>query len=304
MILDRKVSLIGAPLSLGGSHPGAALGPIAVRLAGLESKVRALGLEFEDLGDIPVPRPVAEPRNKRARYLEEIAEHCAALRDGVRAALERGRFPIVVGGDHAMACGTIAGVCSHFQAQHKRLGLIWFDAHGDMNTPETSPSGNVHGMPLAACLGYGPRALTHLGGAAPMLAVQNCVLVGVHSLDAREKEMIRQVGIRVYTMRQIDMMGMQRVMEEALEIACDGTDGFHLSFDVDGCDVSIAPGTGTVVPGGADLREAHLVMENVADTGKLVSLELAEVNPILDVRNQTAELAVALIESALGKLVL
>jgi arginase len=305
MILDRKVSLIGAPLELGGQYQGTSLGPTAVRIAGLARRVRALGLDFEDLGDVPVPVPhQAEPPDPRARFVDEIAAHCAALRDRVGETLSRGRFPLVIGGDHAVACGTIAGVRRHLAERGKRMGLIWFDAHGDMNTPQTSPTGNVHGMPLAAVLGHGPRSLTELAGHVPMLDVRNCVLVGVHELDAREKEIIRSVGIRIYTMREIDMMGMQRVMEEALEIANDGTDGFHVSFDVDGCDVSIAPGTGTVVPGGTDFRESHLVLENVADSGRLLSLEITEVNPILDVKNQTAELVVGLVESALGKLVL
>jgi arginase len=274
-------------------------------MADVEARIRRLGLDFEDGGDVPVVvLGGLEDSDPKARHLGTIARHCEALRDRVREVLVQGRFPIVIGGDHAVACGSIAGAVAAHRAQGKRMGLIWFDAHGDMNTPETSPSGNVHGMPLAACLGHGPPELTRLAGDAPMLDVRHCVLVGVHELDAREKEHIRTSGIRCYTMREIDMMGMQRVMEEAIEIACEGTDGFHLSFDVDGCDATIAPGTGTIVPGGADYREAHLVMENVADTGKLVSLEITEVNPILDVRNQTAELAVGLIESALGKLVL
>ena len=305
MILDRRVTLIGAPLGLGGGHPGTSLGPTAVRMAGLADRVQRLGLEFEDGGDVPAPEVGGEAdADPKARKLGSIAKHCEALRDRVRSVLVEGRFPVVVGGDHAVACGTIAGAVAAHRAQGKRLGLIWFDAHGDMNTPETSPTGNVHGMPLAACLGHGPRALTELAGEAPMIDVRHSVLVGVHDLDKREKRLIQDSGIRAYTMRHIDMMGMQRVMEEALEIACEGTDGFHLSFDVDGCDASIAPGTGTIVPGGTSLRESYLVMENVADTGKLVSLEIAEVNPILDVRNQTAELAARLIESALGKLVL
>ncbi len=305
MILDRKVTLIGAPLGLGGGHPGTSLGPIALRMAGIESRIRALGLDVEDFGDVPAPY-LGGPQDQdpHARTLGSILAHCERLRDVVREVVLAQRLPLVVGGDHAIACGTIAGTVSAFQASGKKLGLIWFDAHGDMNTPETSPTGNVHGMPLAACLGYGPAALTKLAGHVPMLDVKNCALVGVHELDRREKDRIRATGLRCYTMREIDMMGMQRVIEEAIEIACDGTDGFHLSFDVDGCDASIAPGTGTIVPGGANLREAHLIMENVADTGKLASLELTEVNPILDVRNQTAELAVGLIESALGKLVL
>lgn len=305
MILDRKVSLVGAPLGLGGVHPGASLGPVGLRLAGLEERVRALGLEFEDTGDIAVPDPGrVPPSDTSARYVEQIAEHCRNLRDRVESLLARGRFPLIVGGDHAVACGSVAGVARHHGAQGDRVGLIWFDAHGDMNTPTTSPSGNVHGMPLACILGHGPGVLTELAGRVPMVSPRNAVLVGVHELDKHEKELIRSSGVRIYTMREIDKMGMQRVMEEALAIACDGTVGFHLSFDVDGCDPSVAPGTGTIVPGGTDFRESHLVMESVADTGRLLSLELTEVNPILDVRNTTSEFAVGLIQSALGKLIL
>lgn len=309
MILDRKLTLLGAPLGLGGGHTGTHLGPIAVRTAGLVEKIAKLGLELEDGGDVPAPLLDGDRADERsghpnARNLDSIVAHCEALRDRVREVLEEDRMPLVIGGDHAVAAGTIAGVSSAFRAAGKKLGLLWFDAHGDMNTPETSPSGNVHGMPLASCLGHGPKQLVELAGTSPMLDVSKCALIGVHELDRREKEMIRSVGLRCYTMREIDMMGMQRVIEEAIEIATDGTDGFHLSFDVDGCDSSIAPGTGTIVPGGANLREAHLLMENVADTGQMASLEITEVNPLLDVRNQTAELAVELIESALGKLVL
>jgi arginase len=305
MMLDRKVSLIGAPLGLGGGHPGTSLGPTGLRMAGLAKRVRALGLEFEDTGDLVVPCPTVEaPPDPRARFVDEIAAHCRELADRVQELLERGRFPLVVGGDHAIACGTVAGLKRHHAARGGRIGLIWFDAHGDMNTPETSPSGNVHGMPLACILGFGPPGLTELAGAVPMVAPRNAVLIGVHELDTHEKELIRSSGMRIYTMREIDRMGMQKVMEEAIDIACDGTVGFHLSFDVDGCDPSVAPGTGTIVPGGTDFRESHMVMENVAGTGRLLSLEVTEVNPILDVRNQTSEFAVGLIQSALGKLIL
>lgn len=302
---DRKVTLIGAPLGLGGGHTGTQLGPIAVRTAQLESRVAELVANVQDAGDIPAPT-VGGPGDEdpHARHLDSIARHCEALRDKVRSVIEEDRMPLVIGGDHAVAMGTIAGAASAYAAAGKKLGLIWFDAHGDMNTPQTSPSGNVHGMPLAACLGFGPKRLVELAEVVPMLDVKNCVLVGVHELDRREKDMIRDVGLRTFTVREIDMKGMQRVMEEAIGIATDGTDGFHVSFDVDGCDMSIAPGTGTIVPGGMNLRESHLLMENVADTGKLASLEMVEVNPLLDVKNRTAELAVELVESALGKLVL
>lgn len=305
MILDRRVSLVGAPLGLGAAHPGTSLGPIGLRMAGLAQRVRALGLEFEDTGDVPVETPKdPRPIDPRARYLDEIAAHCRLLAERVEGLLERGRFPLVVGGDHAIACGTVAGVSRFHERAGGRIGLIWFDAHGDMNTPATSPSGNVHGMPLACILGQGPAALAELAGVVPMVQPRNAVLVGVHELDTHEKELIRSSGMRIYTMREIDRMGMQRVMEEAIEVACDGTVGFHLSFDVDGCDPSVAPGTGTVVPGGTDFRESHVVMENVAGTGRLLSLEVTEVNPILDVRNMTSEFAVGLIQSALGKLIL
>jgi arginase len=303
MILDRIVSLIGAPLDLGGVHRGSSLGPAALRLGGLATRLERLGLAVHDRGDVPVPRVVRPTvEDVQAKNLEAIIGHCTALRDEVRAALAARHFPLVVGGDHAIACGTIAGVAQHHREAGKKLGLVWFDAHGDMNTPDSSPSGNVHGMPLATCLGRGPRALVELAGAVPMLDVEHCVLVGIHDLDPGERALIREIGLRIYTMREIDMLGMQRVAEEALSIANDGTDGFHLSFDVDGCDLSIAPGTGTTVPGGATWRESHLLMENAADSGRLASLEIVEVNPLLDVRNTTAELAIGLIESALGKL--
>lgn len=304
MILDRTIGLIGAPMDVGGVCRGASLGPDAVRIAGLVPRLRALGLTVVDRGDVPMPELEGRPEDDpRARNLGVIVEHGERLKAEVRAALAAGQLPLVIGGDHAIACGSIAGVASFHRDAGKKTGLIWFDAHGDMNTPDSSPSGNVHGMPLATCLGRGPQALAELAGPAPMLDVNNCVLVGVHELDNGERSLIRETGLRIYTMREIDQMGMQRVMEEAIEIACDGTDGFHLSFDVDGCDESIAPGTGTIVPGGTNWRESHLFMENIADSGKLVSFELVEINPLLDQKNRTAELAVALAESALGKLI-
>lgn len=304
MILDRTIALIGAPMDVGGVHRGASLAPDAVRLAGLVPELRKLGLTVVDRGDVAMPEfdPDVEG-DPHARHLDVVAVHGERLRDEVRAALAEGQLPLVIGGDHAVACGTIAGVVSHHRAQGTSAGLIWFDAHGDMNTPDSSPSGNVHGMPLASCLGRGPARLTGLAGASPMLDVKNCVLVGVHELDRGERALIRETGLRIYTMREIDQMGMQRVMEEAIEIACDGTEGFHLSFDVDGCDESIAPGTGTIVPGGTSWRESHLFMENIADSGKLLSMELVEINPLLDTKNKTAKLAVALAQSAMGKLI-
>jgi arginase len=218
--------------------------------------------------------------------------------------VERGAFPLVVGGDHSIACGTVAGLSTHHHRRAEKIGLIWFDAHGDFNTPATSPSGNVHGMPLAATLGYGDEQLTKLGERFPMVDPEHTVLVGVHSLDRGERELILEAGLKVFTVRDVDMWGMHRVMTEAIERATAGTAGFHLSFDVDGCDPAHAPGVGTPVAGGMTLRESLLVMEHAAESERLLGLELTEINPILDTRNQTAEFSRELALSALGKLVL
>lgn len=304
-MIDRDVAFIGVPMDLGGGRRGTDMGPSAVRIAGIERAVRELGLGFEDLGNVPVEQPHdRSPVDVRARFLEEIAQSCSVLRDRVREVLEGGRFPFVVGGDHSIACGTVAGISSHHAARGERIGLLWYDAHGDMNTPESSPSGNIHGMPLAACIGRGLDELTRLGDRFPMVDTRNTVAVGVRSLDARERDIVQETGLRVFTMREVDMRGMHDVMVEALEIVCDGTAGFHLSFDVDGADPSVAPGVGTPVPGGLDFRESHLFMEMVAETERLVGLEITEINPILDERNRTAQVAVDLALSALGKLVL
>lgn len=305
MSSDSRVSLIGVPMDLGGGRRGVDMGPSALRIAGLGEGVRKLGREFEDLGNVHVEQIEARaPDNPHARFLEEIARCCADLRDRVRRVLDRGGFPLVVGGDHSIACGSVAAVSSWQEQRGGRIGLIWFDAHGDFNTPDTSPSGNVHGMPLASCLGYGPDDLTRLGTRFPMVDARNTVLVGVHSLDNAERELILESGIKVYTVRHIDMWGMHRVMTEAIEIATDGTSGFHLSYDLDGSDPVHAPGVGTPVPGGMTDRESMLVMEHASESGQLLSLDLTEINPILDTRNQTAEFARELALSALGKLVL
>lgn len=304
-MIDRKVALLGVPMDLGGGRRGVDMGPSAMRIAGLEEKVRELGLGFEDRGNVDVPEPEElEPHDVHARFLAEITEACRELRRRVERILEDGAFPLVVGGDHSIACGTVAGISSFYARRRQRIGLVWFDAHSDMNTPESSPSGNIHGMPLAACLGYGPPELTGLGDRRPMVEVQNAVLVGVRSVDATERAIVRESGIRVFTMRDIDMHGIHSVMAEAIEIACDGTAGFHLSFDLDGTDPSVAPGVGTPVPGGTTLRESHLVMEHASASRKLLGLELTEINPILDVHNTTALRAVDLVLSALGKSIL
>jgi arginase len=292
-------------MDLGGGRRGVDMGPSALRIAGVEDAVRSLGHSFEDLGNVgvsaPESRQVADPR---ARFLPEIARCCRRLRARVERVLDAGGFPLVVGGDHSIACGTVGGIASWHQRRGERIGLIWFDAHGDFNTPDSSPTGNVHGMPLASCLGYGPDELTRLADVFPMVEARNAVLVGIHQLDAGERALIHAAGIKAYTMRDIDMLGIHRVMREAIEIASDGTAGFHLSYDMDGCDPGIAPGVGTPVPGGASYRESHLVMEHAAESGRLLGLEITEINPILDVANRTAAFAVELVGSALGKQIL
>lgn len=304
-MMDRKVALLGVPMDLGGGRRGVDMGPSALRIAGIEARVRALGLTYEDRGNVPVEEPESlDPRNTRARFLREISEACVQVRRRVEGILADGAFPLVVGGDHSIAAGTIAGLSSFHHARGERLGLIWFDAHGDMNTPETSPSGNIHGMPLAAVLGHGPEELTRLGSRFPMVDVESAVLVGVRSLDRRERELIHESGIQTFTMRDIDVQGIHRVMQQAIAIATRGTAGFHLSFDMDGTDPGAAPGVGTPVRGGTTYRESHVVMEHAAESGRLLGLELTEINPILDTRNQTAEFAVELALSALGQSVL
>ena len=301
----RKVAMVGVPMDLGGGRRGVDMGPSAMRIAGVEEGLRRLGLEFEDRGNVPVPQPESRiPKDARARFLPEIVNCCRRLRGRVERILEEGAFPLVVGGDHSIAMGTVAAISSFHHRRGERIGLLWFDAHGDMNTPESSPSGNIHGMPCAVCLGRGPAELTHLGERYPMVDVANTAIVGVRDLDLNERREILDSGVKVFTMRDVDMLGMSEVMRRALAIVNDGTAGFHLSFDLDGTDPSVAPGVGTAVAGGTDFRESHLVMEQAADSGRLLGLEMTEINPILDDRNKTAEVAVQLVLSAMGKRIL
>lgn len=298
----NKVAMIGVPMDLGGGRRGVDMGPSAIRIAGLEDGIRRLGLLYEDRGNLAVPAPESrEPRDPRARFLGEISRACQRLRVKVEKVLEDGAFPLVVGGDHSIAVGTVAAISSYHHRRNQRIGLIWFDAHGDMNTPDTSPSGNIHGMPCAAVLGRGAPELVGLGDVVPMVDPRNAVIVGVRDLDQYEREEIKSTGVKVFTMRDIDMWGMNEIMRRALAIATDGTSGFHLSFDMDGTDPNVAPGVGTPVAGGTDLRESHLVMEHAFESGKLLGLEITEINPILDERNKTAEFAVQLVLSAMGK---
>jgi arginase len=300
----KKICMHGVPMDLGCGHRGVDMGPSAVRITNLGKAIERLGYPFEDLGNIPVEIPQRlAPVNENARFLGPIAVCCGLLRDEVKADLDAGHFPLVIGGDHSIAIGTIAGVVSHFREKGEEIGVIWFDAHGDMNTPESSPSGNVHGMPLASCLGYGAKELTGLAGET-MLNPEKVVLIGIRELDMGERKLIRESGIKVFTMHDIDRDGMAKVVAEALEIVTKDTAGFHLSFDLDGCDPEVAPGVGTPVPGGVNYREAHYLMEAVAKSGKMTSMEMTEVDPVIDTGNQTAQFTKELILSALGKRIL
>jgi len=291
---------------MGASRRGVDMGPSAVRVAGLEARLEALGHRVTDGGNIRVE--IAETQasgSNNARYLKPISETCNRTADAVLKALEEGMTPLVLGGDHSMAAGSVSGVSEFYRRQGQKIGLLWIDAHADINTPETSPSGNVHGMPLAALLGLGPDALGGLYGYTPKVSPENTVLVGVRDIDAAERENIRRAGIsEVYTMRDIDERGMRAVMEEALRAAGRGTVGYHVSLDMDWIDPEDAPGVGTPVRGGATYREAHLAMEILADHGRLLSFEIVEVNPVIDEHNRTADLAVELACSAFGKKIL
>ncbi|ABF43596.1 arginase [Candidatus Koribacter versatilis Ellin345] len=303
-ITSKKIRVLGVPLDLGQSRRGVDMGPSAVRVAGLEAKLEALGHVVEDGGNVSVPlAETKDPGPHSAKYLSEIAQTCQKHADLVLKALEEGRVPLALGGDHSMAAGTVAGVAEYYRRQNQKIGLLWIDAHSDINTPESSPSGNVHGMPLAALMGLSVPEL-NIYDFLPKVQADNCVLVGVRDIDQTEKENIRKAGIHVFTMRDIDERGMRAVMEEALRLAGRNTVGYHVSLDMDWVDPEDAPGVGTPVWGGATYREAHLAMEIIADHGRMTSFEIVEVNPVLDERNQTAELAVELALSAFGKKIL
>ena len=299
-----KVAVLGVPLDLGQQRRGVDMGPSAIRAAELGAKLRRLGLEVRDDGDLDVELPETHGMgDERARYADQIAETCRKVSQHVAKRIGEHWTPLLLGGDHSLALGSLAGVAQAFGKRGATAGLIWFDAHGDLNTPETSPSGNVHGMPLAYALGLGGGVLSEVGD-RPLLDARNAVVVGARDLDAGERKAVERTGLRVITMRRVDERGIRAAVEEAIEIASEGTDGFHVSLDMDFVDPREAPGVGTPCRGGATYREAHLAMEMIADSGRLVSMDLVEVNPILDARNQTAELAVELALSALGKRIL
>jgi arginase len=303
--MAEKIRIIGVPMDLGASRRGVDMGPSALRVAGLQARLKQLGRQVEDIGNIYVRQPEEQHYGeKNAKYLDEIAETCKGLAETVRKTLEAELLPLVLGGDHSIAVGTMAGVAGFFHKQSKRVGMIWLDAHGDMNTPESSPSGNVHGMPLASIMGYGPAELTELAGVKPMVEPRNVALVGVRHVDAKERRLMKEAGVHVFTMRDIDERGMREVMAEALRFAGDDTAGVAVSLDMDFVDPSDAPGVGTPVRGGVTYREAHLAMEMIADSRSMVSFELVEINPVIDLHNTTATLGVELVLSGLGKKIL
>ena len=302
---NSHIAIIGAPMDLGAGRRGVDMGPSALRLAGLNDKLASLGYEVEDLGNVRVDQPETAPVGPtEARYLSQIVHTCERLAEMVEQAADNGRVPLVLGGDHSIAVGTVSGMARHFRKTDRKSGLIWIDAHADMNTPATSPSGNVHGMPLACLLGMGPRELLNISGRVPAMDASTVAIIGLRSVDDVERFNVRGAGVHPFTMRDIDERGMVAVMQEALAVACADTAGFHLSLDMDALDPREAPGVGTPVRGGITYREAHLAMELLCDSGKMTSMEIVEVNPVLDEANRTALLAVELAMSALGKRIL
>lgn len=294
----RKLTIIGMPMDLGQMRRGVDMGPSAIRYAGIFERLSKLFSSIEDLGDITVGRPeTVIDVQSNLRNLHLIAEKNQMLAEIVDKIIQSKSFPLVLGGDHSIAIGTLAGVSKHYT----NLGVIWYDAHGDLNTAETSPSGNIHGMPLAVSLGYGHKQLTNILGAAPKIKPEHVVIIGARSLDEGERRLIKELEIKVFTMHEIDRLGMTKVMECTIEYLKDKTDGVHLSLDLDGLDPNDAPGVGTPVPGGISYRESHLAMEMLAESGLITSAEFVEVNPILDERNKTASLAVALMGSLFGE---
>jgi arginase len=289
-------------MDLGADRRGVDMGPSAVRAAGLSQKITALGYEVADWGNIPVnPPETVQVSQIRAKYLPEIAAASELLANKVQAALATESLPVIIGGDHSIAIGSVSGLSAYYRTREQRVGVIWIDAHLDSNTPETSYSGNIHGMPLAVLLGYGPAALTEIGGFKPKVLPEDCVVVGVRDVDTGERDLARRVGMKVFTMRDLDELGMSKVMDEAIEIATRNTVGFHATFDIDFVDPTYAPGVGTPVAGGGTYRESHLAMEKIYDSGRVLAIEISEINAVLDIANRTGQLGAELILSALGK---
>ncbi|HMV26248.1 MAG TPA: arginase [bacterium] len=296
------IRLIGVPLDLGAGRRGTDMGPSALRLAGLTERLQELGHTVKDKGDIVTKNPeVIRVGDEKLKYLNEVTRAVTALADDVEKCLADNHIPLVLGGDHSIAIGTLAGVSGYFRKNNQKIGVIWIDAHGDMNTPDTSPSGNIHGMPLAVSLGHGHPKLTGVGGEFVKVNPENTVLVGIRTLDDGEIDNIRRMGVTVFTMRDIDEQGMSKIIRQAIDIAARDTAGIHVSFDADSMDPSIAPGVGTPVPGGLTYRETHLAMESLCDSKKVISAEIVETNPILDIKNTTAHVGVEMMASLFGK---
>ena len=302
---EKSVHIVNVPLDLGASRRGTDAGPSAFRIAGLRRAISGLGYSISAETDIPVP--IMETRqiaDSNARFKEEILSVCVQLAEQTRDILDSGEIPLIIGGDHSIAMGTVSGVSAYFRDKSEKAGLIWFDAHGDMNLPESTPSGNIHGMPLAHLLGYGDPQLSSILGADPAVAPENVALIGIRDIDRVEREFINRSGITAFTMRDIDQLGMSEVSRSALEVVDAYTGGFHVSFDLDGCDPEVIPGSGTLVPGGVSFREAHLLLEECASNGRMTSMDVVELNPFLDQANISAERAVTLIQSAFGRSIL
>lgn len=300
-----KISIGNVQLDLGAGRRGVDMGPSAIHLAGLKGGMESLGHQVvENYAIGAASQEMVDPGNPHARFLPEIARVCSELADRVELALEHGWFPVVLGGDHSVAIGTISGLARYYRKRGQRIGVLWADAHTDSNTPETSPSGNIHGMPLAVLLGYGPKELVSIAGDEPALRIGDVCVMGARDIDMTERAVVQKMGLRVYTMSELDERGTAVCVREAIERVSAHTAGVHLSFDLDGVDPQHAPGVGTPVPGGLNLRESHLICEKVAQTGKLLGVEMVELNPVIDSENRTGKLAVWLILSALGKTIL
>ena len=297
--MKQEISIIGVPMDLGQTRRGVDMGPSAIRYAGVIERLEHLGYIIDDKGDIEIGKPekIHSSPHENLRNLKAVAEGSEKLAKEVDQVIAANRFPLILGGDHSIAIGTLAGVAKHY----KNLGVIWYDAHGDLNTEKTSPTGNIHGMPLAVSLGIGHPSLTGIAGFSPKIKPENIVIIGARSLDEGEKVLIKENGIKVYSMHEIDRLGMTTVMEETINYLKERTDGIHLSLDLDGLDPNDAPGVGTPVIGGLSYRESHLAMEMLAEADLITSAEFVEVNPILDEKNKTSTVAVALMGSLFGE---
>jgi|SRR5690554_787787 len=302
---SKIVNIIGFPMDLGSGRRGVDMGPSALRIAGLKGKLENLGYKIKDSGDIYIEiMERQEIGNPKLKYLNEILKTSEILAGKVEKALDNEFFPLCIGGDHSMAIGTIAGIAAHCKKKNKTLGIIWIDAHADMNTDETTPSGNIHGMPMAAALGLGHEKLVNFYGISPKLKPENCALIGIRSVDALERVNIKKLNLPVYTMTEIDKVGIHRIIVKVLKQFREKVDHIHVSFDLDSVDPAIVPGVGTPVPGGLSYREAHLLMESIAECGCMSSLEVSEINPILDNQNKSAVFAADLIASSMGQRIL